>query len=226
MFPVASEKSGKRGFPLVKWLLVLVNAWVFVHELRLPETEVEGFFLRWGAVPARLWARPESFSPTGIFRHLVPLVSYSFLHGGWLHIIGNLWALLVFGTDIERRFGHWRFLCFYFWTGVLAALAHCLLMPASRLPTVGASGAIAGVMGAYFLLFPFRQIICVIPIFFIPFFVRTPAILFFLVWLIFQFLGAYAALHGGGMGAGGVAFWAHVGGFAAGLVLAWRWSRR
>jgi len=143
-----------------------------------------------------------------------------FLHGGWYHVISNMWALYIFGDNIESRLGHGRYLVFYLATGIAAALAHAALTPASEIPTVGASGAVAGVMGAYILLFPHSRIVTLIPLFFLPWFVEVPALIYVGVWFLSQLFNGLFSLLPETEAAAGVAWWAHVGGFAAGLGLA------
>jgi membrane associated rhomboid family serine protease len=140
-----------------------------------------------------------------------------FLHGGWAHLIGNMWSLWIFGDNVEDVMGPWRFLVFYLLTGVAAGVTHYVLNLDSTVPTVGASGAIAGVLGAYFVLYPRSQIVVLVPIFFFPFFFQLPAVTYLLFWFLSQvFGGAIAGLSQSQVS--GIAFWAHVGGFLAGVV--------
>jgi membrane associated rhomboid family serine protease len=147
-----------------------------------------------------------------------PFFTSMFLHGGWAHIVGNMWTLSIFGDNVEDRMGPLRYTLFYLATGLAAGLTHYFTNLDSTLPTVGASGAIAGVLGAYFFLFPRSQIIVMVPIFFFPFFFQLPAVTYLLFWLLSQLLGGtLARLTANDVG--GIAFWAHVGGFAAGAIL-------
>jgi membrane associated rhomboid family serine protease len=147
-----------------------------------------------------------------------PFLTCMFLHGGWAHILGNMWSLWIFGDNVEDVMGPWRFLAFYLLTGVAAGLTHYFLNAHSAVPTVGASGAIAGVLGAYFILFPRAQIVVLVPIFFFPFFFQLPAVTYLLFWFLSQLVGgAIAGLSSAQVS--GIAFWAHVGGFVAGVVL-------
>jgi len=143
-----------------------------------------------------------------------------FLHGGWIHIIGNMWTLWIFGDNVEDRMGPVRFLAFYFLCGLAAGVVHLYTNPDSTLPTVGASGAIAGVLGAYLLLFPHSRIIILVPLFFLPLFVEVPAITYLGFWIVSQIFSGTLSL-ALPEDVGGVAFWAHVGGFIAGAVLCW-----
>jgi membrane associated rhomboid family serine protease len=141
-----------------------------------------------------------------------------FLHSGWLHILSNMWTLWIFGDNIEDRMGPFRFAAFYVLCGLAAGIVHWLTNPLSTIPAVGASGAIAGVMGAYYLLFPFAKLVVLVPVFFIPLFFEIPAVVFLLMWALGQvFSGTVALAQPGDVG--GVAWWAHVGGFLAGLLL-------
>ena len=151
------------------------------------------------------------------------LFTYMFLHGSWLHVVSNMWALWLFGDNVEDRIGHFRFACFYVVCGLLSISLHLVLNPSSVLPTIGASGAIAGVMGAYFLFYPTARMIVLLPVLFYPFFFEIPAAMYLLVWLALQLTSGTFALvvHAGDYG--GVAFWAHVGGFVTGVALGWMW---
>jgi membrane associated rhomboid family serine protease len=148
----------------------------------------------------------------------LPLFTSMFMHGGWLHLIGNMLFLYVFGDNIEDRLGHLRYLLFYLLAGLGAAFTQIFINPVSQIPMVGASGAIAGVLGAYILLFPTARILTLIPIFFFIQLVELPAYLFLGIWFIMQLVSGMLSL-GIGADAGGVAWWAHIGGFATGAVL-------
>jgi membrane associated rhomboid family serine protease len=221
MIPIANDQASRR-YPLVTRLLILVNLAVFAYQLYLGSEAGTAFLLEWALVPgeAAIWRQGWDWHPLG--QVAIRCFTSMFLHGGWLHILGNLWTLHIFGNEIEERLGHWRYLWFYLFSGLLAAVLHLALNLGSDIPTVGASGAIAGVMGAYFLLFPFRWITFVIPIFIIPIPIKLPALVYLGFWLYAQFAGAYQSL--GRTGSGGIAFWAHVGGFLAGMYLIRRWN--
>jgi membrane associated rhomboid family serine protease len=148
---------------------------------------------------------------------IIPLLSYNFLHGDWLHLIGNMWALWLFGDNVEDQMGPLRFLAFYLTTGVIAGIIHVIFNPGSSIPTIGGSGAIAGLMGAYFLMYPTSKILTIVPLFFIPLFLEIPAVIYLAIWLFTQI---YAVLHRPESGAvSNIAWTAHVGGFAAGFIL-------
>ncbi|NLA74982.1 MAG: rhomboid family intramembrane serine protease, partial [Deltaproteobacteria bacterium] len=142
------------------------------------------------------------------------LVTFMFLHGGFWHLLGNMWSLYIFGDNIEDRLGHVRYLVFYLLSGIASGVLHLVLHPHSTIPTIGASGAIAGVMGAYMISYPKSKILTLIPIFFIPYFIEVPAFIFLGIWFFLQFLNAAgSSAHGGG-----IAWWAHIGGFIAGIL--------
>jgi membrane associated rhomboid family serine protease len=147
-----------------------------------------------------------------------------FLHGGWLHLLSNMWALYIFGDNVEDRLGSGRYLLFYLITGAAAGLAQALIGTTSRVPLVGASGAIAGVLAGYLLLYPTARVITLIPVFFLPWFVEIPAVVYLLVWFVSQFFSGVLSL--GAQAMGGVAYWAHIGGFVAGLLLVNVFARR
>jgi membrane associated rhomboid family serine protease len=198
-----------RNPPLVTWGLILVNALVFLYELSLPERVLKDFFYNFGMVPAWMGLHWDDY---------LTFLTSMFLHGGWTHILGNMWCLYLFGDNVEDRMGHGRFLGFYLLCGLGAGLTHYLTNLNSPVPTLGASGAIAGVMGAYLVLFPTARVFTLIPILFIPFFVDIPAVVFLGTWFLSQFLNGTLALATPGSYEG-VAWWAHVGGFAVGIVL-------
>jgi len=194
-----------RTTPYVTIVLVVINVLVFLYQLSLGEV-VNEFVFDFGLVPA-------DFS-------WVNVLTSMFLHGGFLHVAGNMLYLWIFGDNVEDRMGHGRFLVFYLLCGVAAALGQTLLIPDSRVPMVGASGAIAGVMGAYFVLYPHSRIVTLLPIIIFWQIIEVPAILFLGIWFLMQLLSGVGSIATatGGEPAGGVAFWAHVAGFAAGLL--------
>jgi membrane associated rhomboid family serine protease len=219
MIPIR-DTVPRRRFPVVTLSLIAVNVFVFLIELSLAPEDLEALFYLFGVVPAR-YTHPEWALAVGFpIDDYWPFITSMFLHGGWLHIIGNMWTLWIFGDNVEDRMGRGRFLAFYLITGILAGLTHWFTNPDSVLPTVGASGAVAGVLGAYFTLFPKARIIGIVPVFFFPVFIELPAVLYLLLWFLTQiFAGTMAGLSNEDVG--GVAFWAHVGGFVAGMALRW-----
>jgi membrane associated rhomboid family serine protease len=200
-----------RTRPVVTQALVVVNVLVYLVQLA-QGPNLERFIYYYGLVPARYFVPQvaEYFTPG---QQAFALVSFMFLHGGFFHLLGNMWSLYIFGDNVENHFGPLRYLAFYLLCGLASGLAHMALNPGSGVPTIGASGAIAGVMGAYFLLFPHARVLTLIPILFIPWFIEIPATFFLGVWFILQFLSA------AGSDAGGVAWWAHIGGFLFGMLL-------
>jgi len=217
VIPIRDDIRTRRA-PVVTWCLIAVNAVVFFYELSLAPAQLEQLFLVHGLVPARLthpdWASQVGFPSGG----LLTFVSSMFVHGGWLHILSNMWVLWIFGDNVEDEMGRVRFLVFYLLCGVVAGAVHWFASADSMLPTVGASGAIAGVLGAYFLLHPRARVLAVFPILFIPIFFWLPAILYLLIWFLSQLLESSAS----GLGApevGGVAVWAHIGGFVCGALI-------
>jgi len=217
MIPLRSEI--KRGsFPLVNILLVIANIVVFVHQLSLSPRAGELFVQQFGLVPLRA-ERALAHPGPQLGPALVPLVTSMFLHGGVLHILGNMLFLWVFGGNVEDRLGHLKYLGFYFICGIGAGLAQVLVNWGSRLPSVGASGAISGVMGAYIVLFPGGRILMLVPLIIFFFTVRIPALLVLGYWFVIQFLSGISTI--GQIDQGGVAWWAHIGGFILGMFLVW-----
>jgi membrane associated rhomboid family serine protease len=196
--------------------LIAVNVAVFVYELSLGSA-IEGFLSTYGVVPARLveaWTGGQ-----GRWGEASSILSSLFLHGGWLHLFFNMWFLRIFGDNVEDRLGHRRYLILYLATGAAAAVAHVFANPSSTIPTVGASGAIAGVLGGYFVTYPRARVTTLIPIFVFIHIVELPAWLVLGMWFALQFLSGSLALGTTQASAGGVAWWAHIGGFAAGILL-------
>src|SRR4030042_5516342 len=227
MIPI-KDTIHSRSFPLVTWLLVIANVLIFVLiELPLNQLQLERLIGTFGVTP-NLCAAPilngiSSVSIPGVgvlFRGCaVPLLTSMFLHGGWLHIIGNMWILIIFGDNVEDRMGSVRFLFFYLICGVLSGLAQSFVAPTSQVPAIGASGAIAGVLAAYLGWFPRARVVTIIPLFVLPWFVNIPSLVFIGLWFLIQFFNGVLAQ--GMTAAGGVAYWAHVGGFLSGLILVW-----
>jgi membrane associated rhomboid family serine protease len=217
MIPIQDTVSS-RNPPLAVYILIALNVLVFALELTLPPGERDRLFYLLGIVPARYshpqWAERVGFRVDDYW----PFVTSMFLHGGWMHIIGNMWTLWIFGDNVEDRMGPVRFTMFYLVCGLIAGGVHWYTNPDSVLPTVGASGAIAGVLGAYFVLFPRAQVVVMFPIFFYPLFFQLPAVTYLLFWALSQLFSGALTL-ASAEEVGGVAWWAHVGGFTAGLVL-------
>jgi membrane associated rhomboid family serine protease len=193
-----------RTTPYITVTIIGLNALAWLFEVSLPEEVLNRFLTVYGVVPAYLSA------PT--------LITSMFLHGSWMHVIGNMWYLWIFGDNVEDRLGHGRFIVFYLLCGTAAALGQVLMDPTSILPTIGASGAIAGVMGAYFVLYPQSRVLTLIPWIFIQI-VELPAIVLLGFWFLMQLFSAGTiAITSSSHGSGGVAFAAHVAGFIVGVV--------
>lgn len=209
--------SPRRSVPLVTLLIIVANVVVFFHQILLPPQAAEGFVMTFGLVPAKMalalagkhYTLPEAF---------LPLFTSMFLHGGWLHIIGNMWFLWIFGGNVEDRLGPLAYLLFYIVCGIGSGVTQALFSWGSQVPSIGASGAISGILGAYVVFFPATRILTLIPLFIIWFTARIPAIVFIGLWFVAQFLSGLGSL--GAANTGGVAWWAHVGGFLIGLLLA------
>jgi len=212
VIPLRDSQPPER-LPVVNSLLLLINAAVFAYELRLGPGLADTLNAR-GLVPARLLA-PEAWAALGPIDQLTPLVSHMFLHAGWLHVGGNLLFLFIFGKSVEGRLGHLRYLLFYLGAGLAGASVQIISGPSSLVPVIGASGAIAGILGAYLLLFPRAKVLTLVPVLFFATFIEIPAFILLGLWALLQVLGGTAALSAEPMG--GVAWWAHVGGFGAGV---------
>ena len=216
MFPIKNAVP-TRYPPVVTWLLIGTNCLVFFVQLGLSPGEEEWFIFRFALIPARYFTSLPLVSASTPADYL-PFLTMMFLHGGWLHLILNMWTLWLFGKVVEDRLGSGRFLVFYLLCGVLAAFAHATFNVTSTVPAIGASGAIAGVLGCYVRLFPTARLVVVVLIIIIPFFFEVPAILYVGFWFLMQILQGTVDLFMSSTG-GGVAWWAHIGGFVAGLVL-------
>lgn len=216
MIPIRDENPAAR-MPGIMWILIGVNVAVFFVQLTAGPAELERMVRLWGLVPAEFTdpaARAEAMP-----RQYLALFTSMFLHGGIFHILLNLWVLWIFGDNVEDRMGHGRFLVFYFLCGLAAGAVHVAMHPGSTVPTVGASGAISGIMGAYVLMFPLARMLVLIPIIIIPLFVHVPAFVFIGLWFLLQFFSGMQQVAAGAADVGGIAFWAHIGGFVAGLAL-------
>jgi rhomboid family protein len=218
MIPIRDTIPTRR-IPFVTWLIIVANALVFWQELSLSEHQLTLFVTRWAFIPAQLFDPQDVFSVGFVKTGLLPLFSAIFLHGGWLHFIGNMWVLFIFGDNVEDRMGHTRYVIFYVISGILANGVHALLNMKSTAPTLGASGAIAGIMGAYFILYPLSRVLVLVPIIFYPLFAEVPAVFYLFIWFAIQVFSGATTLIQGQDSAGGVAFWAHIGGFIAGIAL-------
>ncbi len=217
MFPLRDTIPSSHR-PVITWAIIATNIFAFLATQGMDWRAELEFFHLWGVVPARFlypeWAAWHGYPDSAA----LALITHMFLHSGWMHIIANMWTMWVFADNVEDVMGPVRFLLFYLCCGLLALGAHLALNMNSTVPVVGASGAIAGVMGAYFHLYPQARVVTFVPILFIPMLFELPAVLFLGLWFLSQvFSGMLAGPEGGG-----VAWWAHIGGFVAGMFLV-RW---
>jgi membrane associated rhomboid family serine protease len=208
MFPIGDENAGNSIKPYVNWALIAICVIVFLYEMILPERQLEAFFFQFGAIPAEVTQ----------FQNLYTVLTSMFVHGGIAHIFGNMLFLYIFGDNIEDAMGHLPYLLFYLLCGFAAAATQILLSPNSTIPIIGASGAISGVMGAYIVLFPQGKVRTIV-VFGVIGVVLVPAWVMIGIWFALQLFSGFASL--GAADVGGVAFWAHVGGFIAGAILVW-----
>ncbi len=211
MIPIRDTIESKR-YPVVNNIIIATNVLSYLIQLS-QGPRINQFIFTYGLVPAR-YSVPEIASYFTPGQQVFSLFSYMFVHGGFWHILMNMWSLYIFGDNVEDRLGSIRYLAFYLLCGFTSGLSHLFLNWHSQIPTIGASGAIAGVMGAYLLLYPRSRILTLIPIFFIPYFLELPAFFFLAVWFIIQFISAAGSPAQGG----GVAWWAHIGGFIFGMI--------
>ncbi len=211
MFPIR-DTTPSRNYPVVNTAIIAVNVAVYLIQLS-QGPYLDRFIFLYGLVPAR-YSISDISDKLSFGQQAFSFLSFMFLHGGFWHLLGNMWSLYIFGDNVEDRMGPIRYLAFYLLCGIVSGLSHLMLNWQSPIPTIGASGAIAGVMGAYLLLFPSARILTLIPIIIIPYFLEIPAFVFLGIWFLLQFLSA-----AGSAGGGGIAWWAHIGGFVAGMIL-------
>jgi membrane associated rhomboid family serine protease len=211
MIPIR-DTTLTRSTPVVNYAIIGLNVLLFLVEMG-QGGDLDRFIYIYGLVPARYTA-PQLSDYFTIGQQLFSLVSFMFLHGGFWHLLGNMWFLYIFGDNVEDHLGPLRYLLFYLLCGLASGVSHLLLNAHSNVPTIGASGAIAGVMGAYFLLHPTAKVLTLIPIIFIPLFVEIPAFFFLGFWFLLQFLNAAGSASTGS----GIAWWAHIGGFIFGMI--------
>jgi membrane associated rhomboid family serine protease len=224
VIPIGDDERQPRGFPFVVWLLIAVNLWVFYQELSAPDTD--RFINAFALIPYDVTQLVTLPPPSPPFPPLTLLTSM-FLHGGWLHIGFNMLFLFVFGPAIEDACGHVRFLAYYLLCGIAGGIAQIAIGPGSHVPALGASGAIAGVLGGYLVTFPFASIRTIVPILIFPLFLRLPAILVIGLWAATQFLNGFATVSDrAAESTGGTAYFAHIGGFCTGVLLIGLMSKR
>jgi len=204
--------------PIATKALIVVNVLSFISQWAMPDKEFAEFVYRYGFIPVRFL---NSIMEFGILHtdSYLPMLTSMFLHGNWVHLISNMWMLWLFGDNVEDIMGFARFLIFYILCCLISGFTHFLFNPVSSVPTVGASGAIAGVMGAYLILFPHSRIVTLVPVFiFLPMFIHVPAFIFLIIWFLSQLYSGVTQWVGGG-NVGGIAWWAHISGFLAGMFL-------
>jgi membrane associated rhomboid family serine protease len=211
VFPIGDENHAIRSRPVVTWVLIALNVVVFLYQLTLTERDLNQFYFDWGTIPLEISRGDDLFA----------LVTSMFLHGGWLHIAGNMLFLWVFGDNVEDTMGHFSFLLFYGLCGLAASGLQVLVDQDSRVPMIGASGAISGVLAAYLILYPHGRIRTILLIG-IPILIMVPAWGMIGYWILIQFINGFLSL---GVNTaetgGGVAYFAHIGGFIAGATLVW-----
>jgi membrane associated rhomboid family serine protease len=212
MIPIRDTIQSK-NYPVVNNALIIINVLFYLVEISRG-SGLDRFFFTYGLVPAR-YSIPEIGAYFNTAQQALAFLTFMFVHGGFWHLLGNMWFLYIFGDNIEDRLGHARYLFFYLLCGLASGLFHLAINWTSQVPTIGASGAIAGVMGAYLILHPRSRILTLIPIIIIPYFIEIPAFFFLGIWFIIQFLSAA----GSSPEAGGIAWWAHVAGFISGILL-------
>jgi membrane associated rhomboid family serine protease len=215
MFPLY-DTVRSRKFPIVNLALIGANVLAFLYELGMGPDALEGFIFTWGLIPARLMAAPGNNWNT--------IYSSMFLHGGWFHIINNMWVLFIFGDNVEARMGSLKYLVFYLLGGTAAGLLQTYILPSSQVPMIGASGAVAGVLGAYLVLFPRSRVASLVPILFIFTIIEIPAFIYLFFWFVSQLYSGWLSFQG--VGGSGIAWWAHIGGFIFGLTMSLVFARR
>ncbi|MBN2419450.1 MAG: rhomboid family intramembrane serine protease [Deltaproteobacteria bacterium] len=211
MIPIRNTIQPK-NYPVSNSLIISANILIYILMIYQGE-RVDRLYFIYGIVPAR-YSMPEVASYFTLGQQILSLFSFQFIHGGFWHLLSNMWSLYIFGGNLEDRIGSVRYLMFYILCGCASGISHLVLNWHSTVPTIGASGAIAGVMGAYLILYPRSKILTLIPVFIIPYFVELPAALFLGIWFLIQFISATGThLH-----EGGIAWWAHIGGFISGMI--------
>ncbi|TVM03382.1 MAG: rhomboid family intramembrane serine protease [Candidatus Brocadia sp. WS118] len=214
MIPIR-DRNPSGTFHFVTVSIILANVLVFLIELSLG-ARLDSFLFQFGVVPVKV-AYSSDIPDATFLNTYFPFLSYMFLHGGFIHLIGNMWYLWIFGDNIEDRLGRFKFIIFYFICGIGSAMVHVYFNSQSGIPCIGASGAIAGVLGAYMVTFPKARILVILPLFIIWEIIELPAIIVLGFWFLIQFFSGAATIssaHGGG-----VAWWAHIGGFVIGIIL-------
>ena len=215
MIPIR-DRNPSGTFPYVTIGIIIINILIFLYELSLGSGLGE-FIMKFGVVPLKVSYYSQVPDLTFI-NTFFPFISSMFLHGGFVHLIGNMWFLWIFGDNIEDKLGHFRFIAFYLLCGIIASSVHVFFNIQSKVPCVGASGAIAGVLGAYMITFPRARVVTIVPLFVFIQVMELPAIVVLGFWFVIQFFNGAATITASTSGAG-VAWWAHIGGFAAGVII-------
>ncbi len=215
MIPIRDDIPSET-YPFVNYGLIALNFIVFLYELSLPPIQLTNFIYNFGFVPFK-FSYILGCGHCSMLQAILPIFSSMFIHGGWFHILGNMLFLYIFGDNVEDSLGHLKYLIFYLLSGFAAAMFQYVIHPFSKTPMVGASGAIAGVLGAYFILYPRARVFTLVFFFFFVDIIPLPAFLYIFLWFLMQVLNGSAAL--ALQGAGGVAWWAHIGGFIAGMTM-------
>ena len=215
MIPIR-DRNPSGTFPYVTIGIIIINVFIFLYELSLG-SDLAIFVHQYGVVPVKAthyFQTPDLSLKDTFF----PFLSSTFLHAGFIHLIGNMWFLWIFGDNIEDRLGHVKYLCFYILCGAIASSVHVFFNSQSQIPCIGASGAIAAVLGAYMVTFPRARVTTIVPIFFFIQIIELPAVIVLGFWILIQFFGGTVSSTASASG-GGVAWWAHVGGFVSGIIL-------
>ena len=215
MIPIR-DRNPSGTFPYVTIGIITLNIFIFLYELSLG-SDLGVFLHQYGVVPAKItyYYRTSDLTLIDTF---FPFLSSTFLHGGFFHLIGNMWFLWIFGDNIEDKLGHVKYLLFYILCGTIASSAHVFFNSQSEIPCIGASGAIAAVLGAYMVTFPHARVVTIVPIFFFLQIIELPAVVVLGFWILIQFFSGAVSLTASTSG-GSIAWWAHVGGFTSGIIL-------
>lgn len=215
MFPLY-DTARSRKFPIINLTLIVANVLAYLYELQMGSGALENFIFAWGLIPVRLMSDPTNTWNT--------IYSSMFLHGGWFHIINNMWVLFIFGDNVEARMGSLKYLIFYLLCGTAAGLLQTYVLPSSQVPMIGASGAVAGVLGAYLVFYPRSRVASLVPIFFIFTIIEIPAFIYLIFWFLSQLYSGWLSFQG--IGGSGIAWWAHIGGFVFGLFMSFFFANR
>lgn len=217
MIPIR-DSVPSRTTPYITYLLIAANIGVFLYMQTLHPQQAHFFVIQFGFIPVRFSAILRDGLQSLPIEWVFPIFSSLFMHGSWFHLISNMWSLWLFGDNVEDSVGHFKYLFFYIFAGIFASLIHFVFNMLSPIPVIGASGAIAAVMGAYVVLFPLARITTLVPLLWIPLFIKVPALFFMGIWFISQIMSGLSALGQSDLG-GGIAWWAHIGGFVFGLFI-------